>query len=425
MSQFTSNREYPNEPLAPEAHSHVTISVRNLHKHFDSVMAVNGVSLQMVEGQIFCLLGQNGAGKTTTLNILTGLYPPSFGDAMVYGYSIAEEMDLIRHKLGVCAQQDVLFDTLTVEEHLVLYGKLKGVDPAVIQQQVSSVISHMNLTQATRQLSSTLSGGQKRKLSVAIAMIGNPPIVFLDEPSTGMDPLARRGMWDVISRITTERKESSVILTTHSMEEAEALSSRIGIMVGGRMRCLGTAQHLKHKFGQGYELDMKTQLPTEASIQHLLSQISNFVTESSMIERANLAHVCSVLGRNDRVSQIAEHGSGAFLFAQLQKENAVNAKTFADWWITEDLSGSVAVFVERFFPGAVCLEHHSSFSRFRLPQTTTNLAQVFAILNDHKAALSISEYSLSQTTLEQIFNSFAAKQEEETGTVAGMYRTNL
>lgn len=123
-------------------------------------------------------------------------------------------------------------------------------------------IKEMDLTEYENVLAGTYSGGNKRKLSVAIAMLGNPPIVFLDEPSTGMDPKARRFMWDVISRIATKRKRSSIILTTHSMEEAEALSTKIAIMVEGVIKCIGPIQHIKNKYGEGYEVEIKTVLPT-------------------------------------------------------------------------------------------------------------------------------------------------------------------
>lgn len=130
----------------------------------------------------------------------------------------------------------------------------------------------MDLKKFENVCAGTYSGGNKRKLSVAIAMLGNPPIVFLDEPSTGMDPKARRFMWGVISRITTKRKRSSVVLTTHSMEEAEALSTKIGIMVAGSMKCMGSVQHLKSKFGKGYELEIKLKLPTNEQIEQLITQ---------------------------------------------------------------------------------------------------------------------------------------------------------
>ena len=123
-------------------------------------------------------------------------------------------------------------------------------------------LKEMDLKEYEDILAGTYSGGNKRKLSVAIAMLGNPPIVFLDEPSTGMDPKARRFMWDVISRIATKRKRSSIILTTHSMEEAEALSTKIAIMADGVIKCMGSIQHIKNKYGEGYEVEIKTVLPT-------------------------------------------------------------------------------------------------------------------------------------------------------------------
>ena len=121
----------------------------------------------------------------------------------------------------------------------------------------------MDLTEYEDKLSGTLSGGNKRKLSVAMAMIGNPKVIFLDEPSTGMDPKARRFMWNVISRISTQKKQSTVLLTTHSMEEAEALSTRLGIMVGGNFKCIGSPQHIKSKYGDGYEIDIKMSPPNK------------------------------------------------------------------------------------------------------------------------------------------------------------------
>lgn len=131
-------------------------------------------------------------------------------------------------------------------------------------------LNEMDLLRFEHIQSAQLSGGNKRKLSVAIAMIGNPPIVFLDEPSTGMDPEARRFMWNVISRIATQRKQSTVVLTTHSMEEAEALSTKIAIQVEGNLRCLGSVQHIKSKFGKGYEIESKLEKPTHDEIEKLV-----------------------------------------------------------------------------------------------------------------------------------------------------------
>jgi len=149
-------------------------------------------------------------------------------------------MNEARRNIGYCPQFDALLDNLTVLEHLELYSEIKGIPTNLREALVNKKLQEMDLERFRNVQAGTLSGGNKRKLSVAIAMIGNPPIVFLDEPSTGMDPEARRFMWNVISRIATQRGQSSIILTTHSMEEAEALSTKIAIQVDGNLRCLGS-----------------------------------------------------------------------------------------------------------------------------------------------------------------------------------------
>jgi ATP-binding cassette subfamily A (ABC1) protein 3 len=144
-----------------------------------------------------------------------------------------------------------------VREHLELYCVIKGIQTNMQDQLITRTIQQMDLERFTNVCSGELSGGNKRKLSVGIAMIGNPPVILLDEPSSGMDPEARRFMWDVISAVATKRQEASIILTTHSMEEAEALSSRLAIMVEGRFQCLGSIPAIKSKYGGGYEIEVK------------------------------------------------------------------------------------------------------------------------------------------------------------------------
>ena len=161
----------------------------------------------------------------------------------------------------------------------------------------------------------TYSGGNKRKLSVAIAMVGNPPIVFLDEPSTGMDPEARRFMWNVISRISTLRKQSSIILTTHSMEEAEALSTRLSIMVGGNLKCLGSVQHIKSKFGGGYELEIKMNPPSKAKrLEHITKLGFQF---GQKVTRSAVRQIFDQLQVGFLADQITENGTGSELYYEV------------------------------------------------------------------------------------------------------------
>lgn len=152
---------------------------------------------------------------------------------------------------------------------LLRYAKIKGILPERIDDTINYLIETLDLSEYHDKAAGSLSGGNKRKLSVAISMIGEPPIIFLDEPSTGMDPLSRRRMWEVIAGLSTKQKKAAIILTTHSMEESEALCSRIGIMVNGRLRCLGSTTHLRQRFGQGFEVDIQLHSPSSGCFSFL------------------------------------------------------------------------------------------------------------------------------------------------------------
>ncbi|XP_060170118.1 ABC transporter A family member 2-like [Lycium barbarum] len=214
--------------------------------------SVKGLWLNVEKDQLLCMLGPNGAGKTTTISCLTGINPVTAGDASVYDQSIRSSMGMtnIRRMMGVCPQFDILWDALSGEEHLQLFANIKGLPPAEIDTVVAQLLSQSKITKvAAKMRSSSYSGGMKRRLSVAAALIGDPKLVILDEPTTGMDPITRRHVWDIIENA---KKGRAIILTTHSMEEADVLSDRIAIMAKGRLRCIGTSIRLKSRFGTGF-----------------------------------------------------------------------------------------------------------------------------------------------------------------------------
>lgn len=213
--------------------------------------AVKGIWLNLEKNQLFCLLGPNGAGKTTAINCLTGITPVTSGDALIYGHSIRNcvGMSNIRKMIGVCPQFDVLWDALSAREHLHLFASIKGLPPSTIKSVTEKSLAEVKLETAAQVRAGSYSGGMKRRLSVAIALIGDPKLVFLDEPTTGMDPINRRHVWDIIE---DAKRGRAIVLTTHSMEEADILSDRIAIMAKGRLRCIGTSIRLKSKFGSGY-----------------------------------------------------------------------------------------------------------------------------------------------------------------------------
>ncbi len=219
----------------------VAVEIVNLTKTFYTPAgpktAVGGITYAIDKNQVFALLGHNGAGKSTTINMLVGNMDIDDGDALVFGCSAKEEYDIVSKSMGVCPQHDILWDYLSGKEHLELFAMLKGVQADRIDEEVRVRLEEVNLTHAQNVQAGFYSGGMKRRLSIAISLIGDPKIVYLDEPTTGMDPVTRRDVWTSIQKA----KEGRVImLTSHSMEEADVLGDKIGIMSHGRMQALGT-----------------------------------------------------------------------------------------------------------------------------------------------------------------------------------------
>ncbi|VEL10301.1 unnamed protein product [Protopolystoma xenopodis] len=215
--------------------------------------AIRGLTLNFYEGQVTSFLGHNGAGKTTTISILTGLYPPTSGTAFINGLDIRKHMSTIRNSIGLCPQHNVLFDDLTVSEHIYFYASLKSLENQDISREADRLLSELGFFDKRHDLVRNLSGGQKRKLSVALAFVGNSRLIFLDEPTAGVDPYSRRSIWDLVLRAKSHR---TIILTTHHMDEADILGDRIAVISQGELRCCGSSLFLKEHYGSGYYLVM-------------------------------------------------------------------------------------------------------------------------------------------------------------------------
>ncbi|CAH8651442.1 unnamed protein product [Schistosoma margrebowiei] len=254
----------------------VGIAIDHLCKVYSNkqstVVAVSGLTMNIYEGQITVLLGHNGAGKTTTLSILTGLYPPTSGTAYIYGHDIRNDIEGIHGNLGFCSQHDVLYDTLTVEEHLYLSAHLRGCDNSTIEQQVERTLRKIYLRDKKSEYTKTLSGGMKRRLSIGMALIGDSKILILDEPTSGLDPEARRQVWDILQ---AERQQKTILVTTHYMDEADHLGDRIAIMAGGELKCYGSPLFLKAKYGAGYLLSIVKQ--SSCSSDYVLKQVKHHI----------------------------------------------------------------------------------------------------------------------------------------------------
>ncbi|KAJ3019844.1 UNVERIFIED_CONTAM: hypothetical protein HDU68_010479 [Siphonaria sp. JEL0065] len=215
--------------------------------------AVDKVSLFAEAGSVFGLLGQNGAGKSTLLGLLTGVVEVESGNAVLDGAELRGQLEEVYKKIGVCPQFDILWRDLTVCDHLLFYARLKGATGARLHNIVTEAIQLADLVPSTHVQIKNLSGGQKRRVSIAIALLGNPQVIFLDEPTTGLDPEVRRLIWTIIQR-TAKESNAAVVLITHSMEECEALCSKVGIIADGKLRCLANPLRLKELYGSGYRL---------------------------------------------------------------------------------------------------------------------------------------------------------------------------
>uniref|UniRef100_A0A4W5MUY1 P-type phospholipid transporter n=1 Tax=Hucho hucho TaxID=62062 RepID=A0A4W5MUY1_9TELE len=254
-SQFKDPMEYNDYLEKPPPNMKAGVSIRNLVKIYKTgkKLAVDGLSVDFYENHITSFLGHNGAGKTTAMSILTGLFAPTSGTALINGYDIRTDMDAIRKHLGMCPQHNVLFNDLTVEEHIYFYARLKGRSRDEVKTEMDQMIKDVGLPHKRKELAKNLSGGMQRKLSVAIAFVGGSNIVILDEPTAGVDPYARRGIWELLLKY---KKGRTIILSTHHMDEADILGDRIAIISHGKMCCYGSSLFLKKYFGSGYYLTL-------------------------------------------------------------------------------------------------------------------------------------------------------------------------
>ncbi|KAF9096603.1 hypothetical protein BGX29_008527 [Mortierella sp. GBA35] len=302
------------------------------------LIILDDVYLAFKRNECFGYLGPNGAGKTTTIKMLTGAESPTSGGGTIEGLSIAPFHDDLRSMIGICPQFDIIWPKLTVRDHLELFAKIKGVAPEDMKASVDQMVDEMGLEPLGNKRAKTFSGGNKRRLSLAMAVIGCPRVVFLDEPTTGVDVAIRQAIWNSIRKL---KKTSCVILTTHSMEEADALCDRIGIITNGHIQALGTSQRLKNTYGAGYKVIVKTY-----TNPHLVT-----------------AEMERTVG-GGRVTLVQALG------ASLEYE----------------------------------------LTRVEGERTTEMLAKLFGLFEQKRKELGIEDYSVSQTTLAQVFIEFAKEQ---------------
>ena len=382
--------------------------LKKLRKEFPSTSkvgtsftAVNDVSLGVPRSQCFGLLGANGAGKTTSLSMVTGKLPMTSGEVRVGGLSAAAARQ--DQRIGYCPQIDPLLPNMTCWETIAFYARLKGIPRAHLRSTVTRALDALGITQYKNVRASALSGGNMRKLSLGCAMIGGPNLLLLDEPSSGLDPAARRSMWKIVDGVRGDgvKAKRSIVLTTHSMEECEALCSRIGIMVVGKLQCLGSATRLKATYGQGWHVEV------------------NVARVGADGRAPNLSDALSMLavGLEEADAAAADEGGaddgGMFLPPPRPPTPRSVLPVPKDLWEIPlvDRIARIHDFMVTKFVGAECEEEFDGRLQYHIPTKgaadevglVRNLSTLFTVMEKHKARLGIETYAVSQATLEQVF----------------------
>jgi ABC-2 type transport system ATP-binding protein len=224
------------------------LEVQNLVKEYDTFTAVKGISFDIKEGEIFSLLGPNGAGKTTTISMLSTLYTPTSGDAMIDGHSVTKDPMQVRNVIGIVPQDLALYEDLSARENLIFWGQMYGLSGASLKARVEEVLGQIGLVEKAKDRVKTYSGGMKRRVNIGVGLLHKPKLLFMDEPTVGIDPQSRRAILDTVKDLN--KQGMTVLYTTHYMEEAEELSNRVGIIDHGELIAVGTQKELTQQVGQ-------------------------------------------------------------------------------------------------------------------------------------------------------------------------------
>ena len=434
-----------NENLPQNKYS---LRLKNINKEFKKAcycckkdkknVAIKNLNFCVEPGECFGLLGLNGAGKTTTFKCITQEISPTNGEIYINGIDTYNNFEKISMLIGYCPQYEAIFNYLTVKENLEFYARIKGVKIQYLDQLVKAMITEMSLDEYSDKIAGKLSGGNKRKLSVAISLLCNPQIILLDEPSTGMDPEARRFMWSIIHKTTKLGKKSSVTMTTHSMDEAETLCKRMGIMVNGEFVCLGKASQIKERYGYGYEIDIRIKPLSTEQQNEIIKRINkddptlasdkiniNFSIDSSIqnpikynkktkINKENIKDILIKLNKSNYIDELKENRLGKKIMKDIEINGSIILITLLNWiFFVENafkfIKNAINYFDEIYL--AEFIENSFLFKMKKGPKTKS-IGFFFGLFEQHKEECFVTEYSIQQTSLEQIFNMFAKEQIE-------------
>ena len=395
------------------------VKVKNLRKIYtngccskqeNDIVAIKNLNFAIKPGECFGLLGLNGAGKTTTFKCITQEISQENGKIYVNNIDISGHFSELNELFGYCPQFDAIFELLSVYENLEFYASIKGIKADSINLLVNAMIKEMALDEFTNKIAGRLSGGNKRKLAVAISMLCNPPIILLDEPSTGMDPEARRFMWSVIHKMSTKGRKSSVIMTTHSMDEAETLCKRMGIMVNGEFVCMGKANQIKDKYGYGYEADVRIKPMNETQKKNIFDKYN--IDKNLLVTEDNINSILNTLGKNNYINELNEGRLGERIKRELDLNGNIHINTLLNWIFFVENALKFIIKGKNYFDEIIVSEHIENNFLFKMKKehSDKSIGFFFGLFEEGKESCFVTEYSIQKTSLEQIFNKFAASQ---------------
>ncbi|XP_030384717.1 ATP-binding cassette sub-family A member 3-like [Scaptodrosophila lebanonensis] len=372
--------------------------VDRIRKKYGNIQAVKELSFYVAHSECFGLLGVNGAGKSTTFKMLTGDEVITSGDAYVDGISVRQNMSKVYDRIGYCPQYDALLEELTGGETMRLYCMLRGVRRRYIKDVCNDLASELGFIEHIDKPIKHYSGGNRRKLSVAIALITDPSVLYLDEPSAGMDPSARRKMWKVLAMIRELGK--AIVLTSHCMEEVEALCMRIAIMVDGHFKCIGSTQYLKNKYSKGFILKIRVasgkatntpQRPSTASHPRPSARASATIPRSST--------------RAPAPSPRASQGKSLSGPRERQQSGATNPNDFPCAKCTDNIR-QIKKFIRENLPNAQLREEFRYQLTYFIPKQNANWPKIFNLIESNRVALNVEDYSITQMALDEMFLEF-------------------
>ena len=379
-------------------------------KQESDIIAIKNLNFAIMPGECFGLLGLNGAGKTTTFKCITQEISQDNGKIYVNNTDISGHFNELNELFGYCPQFDAIFELLSVYENLEFYASIKGIKKSSIQSLVNAMIKEMALDEFTNKIAGRLSGGNKRKLAVAISMLCNPPIILLDEPSTGMDPEARRFMWSVIHKMSTKGRKSSVIMTTHSMDEAETLCKRMAIMVNGEFVCMGKANQIKDKYGYGYEADVRIKPMNESQKKEIYDKFN--IDKNLLVTFENINSILDKMGKNNFSDELKEGRLGERIKREIELNGNVHISSLLNWIFFVENALKFIIKGKNYFDEIIVSEHIENNFLFKMKKEHSNksIGFFFGLFEEGKESCFVTEYSIQKTSLEQIFNKFAASQ---------------